>query len=71
MPQQGAPPPDPLDADPLELMASQSHLLEQPSHVLRLERGNSSNCQDMDPLPPASIQDLQVCYTWGRATRTF
>lgn len=65
---QGAPPPDPLDADPLDLVASQSHLLERPSRLLGLERGNSSNCQHLEPLPPANIQDLQD-HLVGQKTR--
>lgn len=70
IPLQGAPPPDPLDADPLDLVASQSHLLERPSRLLGLERGNSSNCQHLEPLPPANIQDLQVCYTCRLVSHT-
>lgn len=65
---QGPPPPDPLDADPLDLVASQSHLLERPSRLLGLERGNSSNCQHLEPLPPANIQDLQD-HLVGQKTR--
>jgi len=54
-------PPDPLDADPLDLMASQAHLLDT-THASRLERGNSSNYpQQLEPLPPPSIQELDVC----------
>ncbi len=54
-------PPDPLDADPLDLMASQAHLLDT-AHATRLERGNSSNYpQQLEPLPPPSIQELDVC----------
>lgn len=53
-------PPDPLDADPLDLMASQAHLLDT-THATRLERGNSSNYpQQLEPLPPPSIQELDV-----------
>ncbi|KAL0019230.1 hypothetical protein WJX79_000032 [Trebouxia sp. C0005] len=53
-------PPDPLDADPLDLMASQAHLLDT-AHATRLERGNSSNYpQQLEPLPPPSIQELDV-----------
>ena len=54
-------PPDPLDADPLDLMASQAHLLDT-THASRLERGNSSNYpQQLEPLPPPSVQELDVC----------
>ena len=51
--------PDPLDADPLDLMASQSHLLDT-THAARLERGNSSNCQQLEIFPPPSFQELDV-----------
>ena len=54
-------PPDPLDADPLDLMASQAHLLDT-THASRLERGNSSKYpQQLEPLPPPSIQEIDVC----------
>lgn len=51
--------PDPLDADPLDLMASQSHLLDS-TQAARLERGNSSNCQQLEIVPPPSMQELDV-----------
>ena len=57
--QGGLGPPDPLDADPLDLMASQSHLLDT-THAARLERGNSSNCQQLETYPLPSIQELDV-----------
>lgn len=52
-------PPDPLDADPMALMASQSHLLDG-LQKRGLERGNSSNCQELEELAPPTIQELQV-----------
>ncbi|KAL0031579.1 hypothetical protein WJX77_008117 [Trebouxia sp. C0004] len=41
-------------------MASQAHLLDT-THATRLERGNSSNYpQQLEPLPPPSMQELDV-----------
>lgn len=56
---QAPPPPDPLDADPFALMASQSHLLEG-NQLLQMQRGNSSNVTDMERLPTPNIADLEV-----------
>lgn len=56
---QAHPPPDPLDADPFALMASQSHLLDS-TQLPHMQRGASSSVRDLESLPTPKIGDLEV-----------